>query len=100
MVDTMKEVMERNGLTRDDINWVVPHQANQRIIEYVGNMFDFPVEKVMNNIAMYGNTTSATIPLAIRDYESQLKKGDNLLLTAFGGGFTWGTTFIKWAYNG
>tara|TARA_B110000483_G_scaffold47369_1_gene59039 strand:+ start:7028 stop:8062 length:1035 start_codon:yes stop_codon:yes gene_type:complete len=100
MVDTMKEVMERNGLTRDDINWVVPHQANQRIIEYVGNMFDFPVEKVMNNIAMYGNTTSATIPLAIRDYESQLKKGDNLLVTAFGGGFTWGTTFIKWAYNG
>ena len=100
MVSTMKEVMERNGLTRDDINWVVPHQANMRIIEYVGNMFDFPAERVMNNIANYGNTTSATIPLAIRDYESKLKKGDNLLLTAFGGGFTWGTTYLKWAYNG
>jgi len=100
MVDTMKEVMERNNLTRDNIDWVVPHQANERIIESVGNMFDFPSEKVMNNIAMYGNTTSGTIPLAIRDYEHKLKKGDNLLLTAFGGGFTWGTTYLKWAYNG
>lgn len=100
MVSTMKEVMERNGLIRDDIHWVVPHQANKRIIEHVGKMFDFPSERVMMNIENYGNTTSATIPLALRDYESQLKKGDNLLLTAFGGGFTWGTTYLKWAYNG
>lgn len=100
MVSSMKEVMERNNLTRDDITWVVPHQANKRIIESVGNMLDFPPERVMMNIQDYGNTTAATIPLALRDYEHLLKKGDKVLLTAFGGGFTWGTTYLKWGYNG
>ena len=99
MVNTIKEVMERNNLSKDDIRWIVPHQANKRIIESVGNMLDFPAERVMMNIAEYGNTTSATLPLCLRDYESRIKKGDNILLTAFGGGFTWGTTYIKWAYD-
>lgn len=100
MVNTIKDILERNQLSREDIQWLVPHQANKRIIEYVGNMLDFPSDRVMMNIEDYGNTTAATIPLALRDYEHRLKKGDNILLTAFGGGFTWGTTYIKWAYNG
>lgn len=100
MSSTTKEIMQRNGLSNETVNWVVPHQANIRIIESVAHMLDFPMEKVMVNIHKYGNTTAATIPLALSDYESQLKKGDNILLTAFGGGFTWGTTYLKWAYDG
>lgn len=100
MSSTTKEIMQRNGLSNETVSWVVPHQANIRIIESVAHMLDFPMEKVMVNIHKYGNTTAATIPLALSDYESQLKKGDNILLTAFGGGFTWGTTYLKWAYDG
>lgn len=100
MSSTVKKVMQQNNLTNDDIAWVVPHQANIRIIESVANMLDYPMDKVMVNIHNYGNTTAATIPLALNDYESQLRKGDNIMLTAFGGGFTWGTTYLKWAYDG
>lgn len=99
MSDVVKQVMKRNNLQNDDIKWLVPHQANHRIIETVARMADFPMERVMVNIHKYGNTTAATIPLCLWDYESQLKKGDNLVLTAFGGGFTWGATYLKWAYD-
>lgn len=98
MVDTIQEIIKRNHLSLDDINWLVPHQANIRIINGVAEMLDFPKEKVMINIQKYGNTTSGTIPLCLWEWESKLNKGDNLLLSAFGGGFTWGTTFLKWAY--
>lgn len=100
MVTTSKEVMERNNLVIDDINWLVPHQANNRIISSVGDYFGIPSERVMVNIHKYGNTTAGTIPLCLWEYESQLKKGDNLILTAFGGGFTWGSAYVKWAYDG
>ena len=99
MSDVVKQVMKRNNLQNDDIKWLVPHQANHRIIETVARMADFPMERVMVNIHKYGNTTAATIPLCLWDYETQLKKGDNLVLTAFGGGFTWGATYLKWAYD-
>lgn len=98
MSSVVKEVMQRNNLSADDVNWVVPHQANLRIIESVANMADFPMEKVMVNIHKYGNTTAATLPLCLWEWESQLKKGDNLILTAFGGGYTWGAILVKWAY--
>lgn len=98
MSDTIKRVLERNNLQKDDIAWLVPHQANMRIINSVASQADFPIERVMININKYGNTTSATIPLCLWEWESRLKKGDNILITAFGGGFTWGTTYIKWAY--
>ncbi len=98
MAGVVKEVMQKNGLSADDVNWVVPHQANLRIIESVANMADFPMEKVMVNIHKYGNTTAATIPLCLWEWENQLKKGDNLILTAFGGGYTWGAIWVKWAY--
>ena len=98
MTETVQEVMRRNNLVTDDIAWLVPHQANTRIINSVANMADFPIERVMMNIHKYGNTTSGTIPLCLWEWESQLKKGDNLILTAFGGGFTWGSIWIKWAY--
>jgi 3-oxoacyl-[acyl-carrier-protein] synthase III len=98
MVTTSQEVMARNGLQMEDISWLVPHQANMRIISSVGEYFGIPSERVMVNIHKYGNTTAATIPLCLWEYESQLKKGDNLLLTAFGGGFTWGSALVKWAY--
>jgi len=94
------DVMKRNNLTGDDVQWLVPHQANKRIIDYTANMAELSSDKIMMNIEKYGNTTAATIPLCLRDYESQLKKGDNLILTAFGGGFTWGAIYIKWAYDG
>ncbi len=97
MTDVVKRVMERNNLTNDDIRWLVPHQANMRIIETVSRMADFPMERVMVNIHKYGNTTAGTIPLCLWDYEDQIKKGDNLILTAFGGGFTWGAIYLKWA---
>ncbi|MGB4961186.1 MAG: beta-ketoacyl-ACP synthase III [Saprospiraceae bacterium] len=98
MVNTVKQVLERNHLTIDDIDWLVPHQANMRIINSVGDMLDFPKEKVMKNIEKYGNTTAGTLPLCLWEYEHQLKRGDHLMLTAFGGGFTWGSTLIKWSY--
>lgn len=98
MADVVTKVMERNNLSADDVSWVVPHQANLRIIEAVARMADFPMEKVMVNIQKYGNTTAGTIPLCLWEWENQLKKGDNLILTAFGGGYTWGATWLKWAY--
>ena len=90
--------MKRNDLNADNVKWLVPHQANIRIIESVAKMADFPLEKVMVNIEKYGNTTAGTIPLCLWDYENQLEKGDNVILTAFGGGFTWGATYLKWGY--
>lgn len=98
MAGVVSNVMKRNGLATDDVNWLVPHQANRRIIESVARMAKFPIERVMINIHKYGNTTTATIPLCLWEWESQLKKGDNLILTAFGGGFTWGAIYVKWAY--
>ncbi|THH37532.1 beta-ketoacyl-ACP synthase III [Neolewinella litorea] len=100
MSEVVAEVMERNGLTTETVDWLVPHQANIRIIQTVSKMVDFPLEKVMVNIHKYGNTTAGTLPLCLWDYEPQLKRGDNLILTAFGGGFTWGALYIKWAYDG
>ena len=100
MADTAVEVMERNGLTPQTLQWLVPHQANLRIIEATGKRMNLPSEKVMVNIHKYGNTTSATLPLCLLDYEDQLKKGDNLILATFGAGFTWGAIYIKWAYDG
>jgi len=97
MADVSAEVMERNGLTGDDIAWLVPHQANKRIIDATANRMGVGPEKVMMNIERYGNTTAATIPLCLWEYENQLKKGDNLILAAFGGGFTWGAIYMKWA---
>ena len=99
MADSAKKIMERNNLQASDLNWLVPHQANKRIIDATAHVMDLPSEKVMINIQRYGNTTSATIPLALYDYESQLKKGDNLIFATFGGGFTWGAIYLKWAYN-
>lgn len=100
MSDTAQQLLNRNNLHMDDIQWLVPHQANMRIIKSVAEMMDFPLEKVMVNIEQYGNTTAGTLPLCLADYESQLKKGDNIILTAFGGGFTWGSTYLRWAYDG
>jgi 3-oxoacyl-[acyl-carrier-protein] synthase-3 len=99
MADVSAEVMERNGLTGDDIAWLVPHQANKRIIDATANRMGVGPEKVMMNIERYGNTTAATIPLCLWEYENQLKKGDNLILAAFGGGFTWGAIYMKWALD-
>ncbi len=99
MADIAAEVMERNGLTGDDISFLVPHQANKRIIDATARRMGIGDEKVMLNIHKYGNTTSGTIPLCLHDYEPQLKKGDNLILAAFGGGFTWGAIWVKWAYD-
>ena len=100
MADVSAELLERNKLTGDDIAWLVPHQANLRIIDATANRMDLPKEKVMINIKKYGNTTAGTLPLCLWDWEKQLKKGDNIILAAFGGGFTWGATWLKWAYNG
>lgn len=100
MADVSAELLERNGLTGDDIAWLVPHQANLRIIDATANRMGLPKEKVMINIQKYGNTTAATLPLCLWDWENQLKKGDNIVLAAFGGGFTWGATWVKWAYDG
>jgi 3-oxoacyl-[acyl-carrier-protein] synthase-3 len=99
MADVSAEIMEKNGLASNDVAWLVPHQANRRIIEATANRMGVGMDKVMMNIQKYGNTTSATIPLCLWDYESQLKKGDNLILSAFGGGFTWGSVYLKWAYG-
>lgn len=99
MADVAVQVMERNNLKPDDIAWLVPHQANLRIIDATGRRMGIEPEKVMVNIENYGNTTSATIPLCIWEYEKKLKKGDILILAAFGGGFTWGAIYLKWAYD-
>jgi len=99
MITTVNEVMERNELTINDVDWIVPHQANIRIINAVADGLNCPIEKVMINIQNYGNTTAGTLPLCLWNYENQLKKGDNIILTAFGGGFTWGATYLKWAYG-
>jgi 3-oxoacyl-[acyl-carrier-protein] synthase-3 len=100
MADVSAELLERNGLSGDDIAWLVPHQANLRIIDATANRMGLPKEKVMINIQKYGNTTAATLPLCLWDWEKQLKKGDNIVLAAFGGGFTWGATWVKWGYDG
>lgn len=99
MADVCQKVIQRNNLTINDIDWLAAHQANKRIIDATANRIDLPQHKVMINIEKYGNTTSATIPLLLNDYEKQLKKGDNVILAAFGGGFTWGSIYLKWAYN-
>lgn len=99
MADVSYELMERNNLTADDIAWLVPHQANLRIIDATANRMGLPKEKVMINIQKYGNTTAGTLPLCLWEWEKQLKKGDNIILAAFGGGFTWGATWVKWGYN-
>tara|TARA_R110002012_G_scaffold253330_1_gene432356 strand:+ start:19488 stop:20486 length:999 start_codon:yes stop_codon:yes gene_type:complete len=99
MADAAARIMERNNLTDADVDWLVPHQANKRIIDATANRMGLDHDKVMMNIQKYGNTTSATLPLLLHDYEGQLKKGDNLVFAAFGGGFTWGSIYLKWAYN-
>ncbi len=100
MSDDCALIAERNGLTKDNITWVVPHQANMRIIEAVAKRLELPMEQVMVNIEHFGNTSAATIPLALWEYENRLKKGDNLILTAFGAGFVHGASYLKWAYDG
>ena len=100
MASVSAEIMQKNGLTADDIAWLAPHQANKRIIDATAHHIGIGSEKVMMTIQKYGNTTGATIPLCLRDYESQLRKGDNIIMAAFGGGFTWGAIYLKWAYDG
>lgn len=100
MADYAAKIMERNSLRSDDVNWLVPHQANKRIVDATAHRMGLSDDKVMMNIERYGNTTAGTIPLLLWDYESQLRKNDNLVLAAFGGGFTWGAIYLKWAYNG
>jgi len=100
MADVSAEIMQKNGLSANDIAWLAPHQANKRIIDATAQRMGIGPEKVMVTIHKYGNTTGATIPLCLRDYESQLKKGDNIIMAAFGGGFTWGSIYLKWAYDG
>ncbi len=99
MADVAEKIMIRNQLTNDDVDWLVPHQANKRIVDATSNRMKLDENKVMMNIQKYGNTTSATLPLLLNDYEKQLKKGDSLVFAAFGGGFTWGAAYLKWAYN-
>jgi 3-oxoacyl-[acyl-carrier-protein] synthase-3 len=99
MAEVSAEIMEKNNLTSEDVDWLVPHQANLRIIDATADRMGLPREKVMINIEKYGNTTAGTLPLCLWDYEKQLKKGDNIILSAFGGGFTWGAVYLKWAYN-
>jgi len=99
MAEVSAKIMERNHLNHEDVHWLVPHQANKRIIDATANRMGLDDSKVMMNIHRYGNTTSATLPLLLYDYEKQLKKGDNLIFAAFGGGFTWGSMYLKWAYN-
>ncbi len=98
MADVSAELLERNNLTGDDVAWLVPHQANLRIIDATAKRMGLPMEKVMVNIGRYGNTTAATIPLCLWDWQDQLKKGDKIVLAAFGGGFTWGATLVKWGF--
>lgn len=99
MADVVAEIMEKNALHSEDISWLAPHQANKRIIDATAERAGLPEEKVMVNIQKFGNTTSATIPMCLWEWESKLKKGDNIIMAAFGGGFTWGATYLKWAYD-
>jgi 3-oxoacyl-[acyl-carrier-protein] synthase-3 len=99
MADVSEKIMERNSLSHDDVNWLVAHQANRRIIDATANRMGLDESKVLINIQKYGNTTSATLPLLLSDFENQLKKGDNIIFAAFGGGFTWGAIYLKWAYT-
>ena len=99
MADVSEKMLVRNNLTKEDIQWFVPHQANNRIIEATASRVGFDADRVMVNIHKYGNTTSATLPLLLADYENQLKEGDNIIFAAFGGGFTWGAIYLTWAYN-
>ncbi len=99
MADVAAQIMQQNGLDHTDVAWLVPHQANKRIIDATANRMGLDSSKVMMNIQRYGNTTSGTLPLLLSDYEKQLKKGDNLVFAAFGGGFTWGSIYLTWAYN-
>lgn len=99
MADVAAEIMERNHLSSDDVAWLVPHQANKRIIDATAARMGVSAEKVMVNIERYGNTTNGTIPLCLWEWEKDLKKGDNIIIAAFGGGFTWGSVYLKWAYN-
>jgi 3-oxoacyl-[acyl-carrier-protein] synthase-3 len=99
MADVSEKILKRNNLTGDDIQWLVPHQANNRIIEATSKRMNLPDEKVMKNIHKYGNTTSATLPLCLFEYEKKLKKGDKLVFAAFGGGFTWGAMYLTWSYD-
>jgi 3-oxoacyl-[acyl-carrier-protein] synthase-3 len=99
MADVSEKIMQRNNLTNDDVNWLIAHQANKRIIDATSSRMGLEESKVLINIERYGNTTSATLPLLLSDYEAKLKKGDNLIFAAFGGGFTWGAIYLKWAYD-
>jgi 3-oxoacyl-[acyl-carrier-protein] synthase-3 len=99
MADVSELIMKRNDLTNDDVNWLIAHQANKRIIDATSSRMKLEEEKVLINIEKYGNTTSATLPLLLFDFEKKFKKGDNLIFAAFGGGFTWGSIYLKWAYN-
>jgi 3-oxoacyl-[acyl-carrier-protein] synthase-3 len=99
MADVSEKILKRNNLTNDDIQWLAPHQANKRIIDATARRIKLDSSKVMMNIQKYGNTTSATLPLLLNDYESQLKRGDKIVFAAFGGGFTWGSIYLTWAYN-
>ena len=100
MADAAAEIMERNGLTSEEVDWLVPHQANLRIIDATAKRMELPSEKVMLNIERYGNTTAGTLPLCLWDWEDKLRKGDDIVFAAFGGGFTWGASYLKWAYDG
>lgn len=99
MADVSEKIMQRNNLTKEDVSWLIAHQANKRIIDATANRMELDESKVLVNIQKYGNTTSATLPLLLNDFESKFKKGDNLIFAAFGGGFTWGSIYMKWAYN-
>jgi 3-oxoacyl-[acyl-carrier-protein] synthase-3 len=99
MADVSEKIMQRNNLSNDDVNWLIAHQANKRIIDATSSRMGLDESKVLINIERYGNTTSATLPLLLSDYETKLKKGDNLIFAAFGGGFTWGAIYLKWAYD-
>ncbi len=99
MADTCDELIKRNNISKEEIDWVVPHQANLRIIDAVANRLDTPIEKVMINIGKYGNTSAGTIPLCLWEWETKLHKGDKIILTAFGAGFTWGAVYLKWGYD-
>ena len=99
MADATEKILDRNNLENDKVDWLVAHQANKRIVDATANRINLDPKKVLMNIEKYGNTTSGTLPLLLSDYESKLKKGDNLIFAAFGGGFNWGSVYLKWAYN-
>jgi 3-oxoacyl-[acyl-carrier-protein] synthase-3 len=99
MADVSEKIMQRNNLSHQDVDWLAAHQANKRIIDATAHRMGLDDSKVLMNIEKYGNTTSATLPLLLCDYEKQLKKGDNIIFATFGGGFTWGAMYLKWAYT-